>query len=73
MCNNICGMVANIVRVAMLRRSVRDAHIVAVCVVGMRATFPAKKEYASDVAHNVGFRYYEIFFDELNNTRTSIG
>jgi len=42
MCN-ICGMVANIGRGAMLRRSVRDAHIVEVCASRMRSVVPTEK------------------------------
>jgi len=53
MCN-ICGMVANTGRGALLRRSFQDKHIVAVCALGMRAALPAEKEKASAMAHNIG-------------------
>ena len=53
MCN-ICGMVANTGRGAMLRRSVRDGHTVEVCATRMRFALPTEKVNASNMAQKNG-------------------
>ena len=67
MCN-ICGLVANTGRGAMLRRSVRDGHTVEVCVARMRLALPTEKVNASNMAMKNGSKYHALFISEMDKT-----